>query len=121
MIEDANEIVRIDERAALNALDGQRALFSELAKIFCEDCPVLLQELQAAVDTGDADSARRLTHSLKGLAATFYAQPTLEWATRLEQAAAEGHLQAFVDGGLKRLSHSVMSLMDLLNDRDLKN
>lgn len=118
--EDANEKVCIDEHAALAALDGQRELLCELATIFCEDCPVLLQELQAAVDAGDTDNARLLTHSLKGLAATFYAQPTLEWAARLEQEAAEGRLQAFVNGGLKRLSNSVMSLIDLLKDRYLK-
>lgn len=118
--EEPNEMVRIDKHAALAALDGQRELLCELATIFCEDCPVLLQELQAAVDAGDVENARLLTHSLKGLAATFYAQPTLEWASRLEQEAAEGRLQAFVNGGLNRLSNSVMSLIDLLKARELK-
>jgi HPt (histidine-containing phosphotransfer) domain-containing protein len=114
VVEDTGTQARIDEQAALAALDGNRDLLCELAKMFCEDSPLLLAELQVAVARGDAMSARRIAHSLRGLAATFYAQPTVEIAHYLELAAAEGRWQVLTDGGVEQLAQSIISLIDQL-------
>ncbi len=116
---ESSESVHIDERAALAALDGQKDLLCELASMFCEDSPQLLTELQAAVAEGDTAKVRRSTHSLKGLAATFYAQPTVDIAQRLELEAAEGRLQSFIDGGVDSLGRSIESLIGQLKARGL--
>ena len=63
----------------LRALDGERELLSQLATMFVEDAPELLTTLEQAVAAGDCLIARRTVHSLKGLAATFYA--CLRWSS----------------------------------------
>ena len=73
---------QVDERAALAALDGERGLLRELASIYCEDMPSLFEGLERAVDANDCSEARRAVHSLKGLAATFYASLPVELAQR---------------------------------------
>ncbi len=115
----SSDQVQMDEKAALAALDGQRELLSELAGLFCEDCPQLLVELRQAIESGDATRARRITHNLKGLTATFYAHPTIEIAHRLEYEAAMGRLEPFIDGGLEQLSTSIALLIDQLKVRGL--
>lgn len=118
-MKNSSEQVRMDEQAALAALDGKRELLCELASLVCEDCPQLLVELRQAIESGDASRARRITHSLKGLTATFYAYPTIDIAHRLEYEAAMGRLQPFIDGGLEQLATSVALLIDQLKTRGL--
>jgi HPt (histidine-containing phosphotransfer) domain-containing protein len=113
--------VKIDEFAALALLDGNRELLRELAQMYCEDSPHLLIATQVAVEAGDTANARRTTHSLKGLAASFYAQPTVDIANRLELEAAEGRLRFFIDGGAESLSRSIASLITQLKVHGLAN
>lgn len=101
---------QFDEKLALEALDGERELLSQLATMFVEDAPQLLTELEDAVASDDPVAARRATHSIKGLVATFFAAPTVELAHRLEQAAADGRLDEFNDGGGRNLRLAVESL-----------
>ncbi len=108
---------QIDEQAALTALDGSRELLCELAEMFCEDAPLELESLKRAIEEGDARSARRATHSLKGLASTFFARSTVDLAQRLENAAARDDLQAFHDGGFTQLERAVSSLIAELKTR----
>ncbi|MCA9133615.1 MAG: Hpt domain-containing protein [Planctomycetales bacterium] len=110
---------QVDEAAALAALDGSRELLQDLALMFCEDAPAVLLELRTAVEADDPAAARRAAHSLKGLAATFYARPTTELAQRLELEAADGRLETFQDGGLERLDAAVQDLMAELKARNL--
>ncbi len=105
-----NEKLTVDEAAALAALDGHRQLLQELAVMFFEDAPQLLDQLEAAVAAADAVESRRLVHSLKGLVATFYAQPTCEIAQSMESEAAAGRLEPLADGGCARLRASVDAL-----------
>jgi HPt (histidine-containing phosphotransfer) domain-containing protein len=103
--------------AALLALDGSHELLYDLAQMFCEDAPVVLGELNAAVLADDAKAARRAAHSIKGLAATFYAQATVDLAQRLESDAALGHLTSLSEGGVERLADAVMRLISELKSR----
>ena len=108
---------QIDESAALAGLDGNRDLLHDLADMFCEDAPIVLGELRTAIIDNDAPAARRAAHSLKGLAATFYAQPTIEQAERLEHDAAAGELGPLKDGGVDRLERCVVALIAELKSR----
>ena len=114
----------MDENAALSALDGSRELLSELAEIFAEDVATALDQLEQAVESSDAASARRAAHSIKGLASTFFAVPTVEIARRLEQEAAAGELQSISSGGIAQLRQSIHELVTelgrhgLLQDRN---
>ncbi len=81
-----------DEAAALAALEGSNDLLRELARMFCDDAPQVVEQLEVAWGTGDAYELRRAAHSLKSLAATSYAERTVELALFIEQAATDGTL-----------------------------
>lgn len=101
---------QIDEQAALATLSGNRQLLCELAEIFLEDSPELLNVLETAVTDGQSELARRTVHSLRGLCSTFYARPTIDLATMLEQEASHGSLETLRNGGAIRLRAFVESL-----------
>ncbi len=108
---------QIDEERALLALDGNRVLLLELASMFKEDVPQLLNDLKAAVANGSAVHTRSAVHSLKGLVATFYAQPALELANRLEDSAANGQLEMFHLGELQKLEQLIESVIEEFVER----
>jgi len=104
----------IDEAAALAALNGDRQLLCELAQIFVEDAPTLLDEVDAALAADQVDVAQRLVHSLRGLSSTFYASPSTEIAKRLEEAASKGQIEVLRDGGVERLKIAFNELGETL-------
>lgn len=63
-------------------------LLHEIALVFIEDVPGIADELQAACLRNDFVTVARLAHSLKGLCATFGAEPARTYAQRLELDAA---------------------------------
>lgn len=110
---------QVNEAAALAALDGNRELLSELAQMFCEDVPVVLEDLRTALDKDNATDAHRAVHSLKGLASTFFASDVIELARRLEKEAANGNLSPLKSSGANELSTSIRDLVDELVTRQL--
>ncbi len=111
--------LQVDEQAALHALDGSRALLHDLAEMFCEDAPQVMSDLKEAVEADDSAAARRAAHNIKGLAATFYAKPTVEIAHRLELEAAGGHIEGLRDNGLMKLEQAIDQLIAELKSRVL--
>ncbi len=59
-------------------------LLLEIANVFVEDVPLLIDELEAACLRNDSTTVARLAHSLKGLCATFGAEPARTYAQGLE-------------------------------------
>lgn len=108
---------QIDEERALLALDGNRHLLMELAIMFREDVPQILQELNAAIGNENATQTQSAVHSLKGLASTFYAKPTVDLAQRLEDSAAHGKLEIFREGELEKLEKSIQSVIQEFVER----
>lgn len=105
---------QVDKAAALQLLAGDRELLRELAQMFCEDAPIVFEDLQSAVSSGDPGTARRAAHSLKGSASTFFAQPTVELASQLEAHAASGDLDNMLPCDLDTLKELVDSLVSEL-------
>jgi HPt (histidine-containing phosphotransfer) domain-containing protein len=106
----------IDEKAALEALNGDRQLLGELATMFVEDAPTLLQALQSALDCQDQVTAHRTIHSLRGLSSTFFAVEIVELAGRLEQDVKSGNFESLRNGGLLALKHSIDHLLKELQE-----
>ena len=100
----------IDIERALQALEGNEELLKDLASMFVEDAPILLNHVKAALTENDATQVRTAVHSLKGLVATFYASSGVEIAQQLENCAAEGNLDDFRTGKLQRLEECVQSV-----------
>lgn len=106
----------IDEKAALEALNGDRQLLRELAVMFVEDVPTLLQELEEAANRQDLITTCRAIHSLRGLSSTFYASDIVELAGRLEQEAKSENLASLRNGGIDALKRSIDFLVQELRD-----
>lgn len=101
---------QIDEKVALEALNGNRQLLCDLAIMFVEDSPVLLEDLAVAIDNKEVEKARRLLHTLRGLSSTFYARPTIELALRLEHETSQGSLATLKNGGVDQLKAAIENL-----------
>jgi len=72
---------------------------AELIDEFVEDAPGQLESLRAAATAGDATSARRAAHTLKGNSRTFGAGDLASLCQETEAAAGAGNL----DGVLSRV------------------
>jgi HPt (histidine-containing phosphotransfer) domain-containing protein len=81
---------RLDELRVSVGDDDE--FFAELVDEFLADAPVQLESLRAALSSGDADSARRAAHTLKGTGRTFGAETLASLCQEVETAAAAGDL-----------------------------
>ena len=74
------------DRAALDELEDTAGaeFVAELVDTFLAEAPVMLAELQRALDAGDADAFRRTAHSLKSNGNTFGARTFAAIAKDLE-------------------------------------
>jgi HPt (histidine-containing phosphotransfer) domain-containing protein len=74
------------------------AFFAELVDELLADAPGQLATLREAAAAGDAESARRAAHTLKGNGRTFGAAELSELGQQLEAAAAASDLEAVLEG-----------------------
>ena len=81
-----------DAQAFLRSLADDRELAMELLAAFMEDSPVRHAELGAAIAAGDADTASKRAHSLKGMCGVVRAQELINLALSMENSAREGDL-----------------------------
>jgi HPt (histidine-containing phosphotransfer) domain-containing protein len=79
----------INETQALELLNGNRSLLKQLAKIFAEDSGPLVDDFEHAILRREAEKAGFAIHSLKGIAATFFAEPEVSLFASIEMAAME--------------------------------
>jgi two-component system sensor histidine kinase/response regulator len=83
----------VDLELALARVGASQELLMELAQIFIEQRPAMIDELRRAVSSKDSASLRRAAHTLKGSVAIFGARHAVELAAQLEQAGREGRHQ----------------------------
>jgi len=81
-----------DAQAFLRSLADDRELAMELLSAFMEDSPVRHAELGEAIEAGDAETASKRAHSLKGMCGVVRAQDLLNLALNMEVSAREGDL-----------------------------
>ena len=84
----------LDPDQVLDRVDGDVELLRELVTMFLEDCPRLLEEIEAAVVRRDAEGLARTAHTLKGSIGNFDTGATFEAALRLEMMGREGDLSS---------------------------
>jgi HPt (histidine-containing phosphotransfer) domain-containing protein len=77
---------RLDSAAAIANLAGDRTLYAQVLEVFLEDVSTQTSGLAAAIAAADHGAARRLAHTLKGMAATVGAERLSLRALALEQA-----------------------------------
>jgi two-component system sensor histidine kinase/response regulator len=81
-----------DKAGLLKRLAGNKALAKKLVNGFLQDVPLQLSILRQQLAEGDAPSARRQAHSLKGAAANLSAGELRAIAFQAEQAATAGQM-----------------------------
>jgi CheY-like chemotaxis protein len=82
----------LDWEAALAKTQLEPATLRELAEVFLQESPQLLEEIHAALEAGDAPRVRRCAHTIKGSAAVFAAEPTTAAAAHLEDLGKRNEL-----------------------------
>ncbi len=100
-----------DIERALGALEGNEELLKDLASIFVEDAPILVNKVMMALTDNNSIQVRSAIHGLKSLVSTFYATSAIEIAQKLESRAAEGDLDAFRNGDFELLEKSIEKVL----------
>jgi PAS domain S-box-containing protein len=100
----------IDLPAVLDRLDGDRELFDEMAQLFREGCPKIMEDIRSAIGAGDAKALERHAHNLKGSSANLGAVDVSRAAAALEDCARSGNLER-ADDLLKSLELSLGQLL----------
>ena len=90
-ISKAPEAPTFDVASALEHVEGDRELLDEIVRIFCEQCPKTVSEMQSAVQLADLPLVERAAHSLKGSASNLGASGVAQSAAELEQTARSGN------------------------------
>jgi HPt (histidine-containing phosphotransfer) domain-containing protein len=84
------EVTVLDVDASLKRLGGDRTILVELAKMFAEDSPGLIDAIEQGIQEEHYSDAGRAAHSLRGLAANFGAARLVHRLRELEVALAQG-------------------------------
>ena len=82
----------LDLATALARVGGDLELLKEIAALFLDEYPRVLDEIHKALATGDAPMLERAAHGLKGSVANFGARGAVDAAFQLEQLGKAGKL-----------------------------
>ena len=104
-----------DLDVALARVDGDVEILREVAELFCEDAPSLLQQVRDAVAGADARSLEHSAHTLKGAVGNFGAQRAWGCALRLEIMGRGGEMSD-AESAVNELEREVRGLMEALAD-----
>ena len=80
------------DAAALARVGGDRAFLGEMAAMFLDDCPRLMEGIRAAIARGDAAQVQAVTHSLKNWVGNFVAPAAFEATRAMEEMGHAGDL-----------------------------
>jgi HPt (histidine-containing phosphotransfer) domain-containing protein len=86
-------VAGIDRETALARVGGDLPLLAELAGLFLEEYPQLLETARESLRRGEAAGAIAAAHQIKGLLAQFGAERARQQALRLETAGREQRLE----------------------------
>ena len=87
----------VDRAALLDRIGGSRELLEEVTGMYNHQRPALLNQLQEALDAGDAGLVYRRAHRLKGTFGSLAAEKAVAIAARISDLARGGDLAAARD------------------------
>ena len=105
-----------DCQAAVKGAGGKVEILKELAQIFFDECPQLMDAMRRAIDAGDATGLRRAAHTLKGAVDVFVAPAAYEAARKLEafgknnDLSQAGEVYAELEGQIEQLLPALKAL-----------
>jgi HPt (histidine-containing phosphotransfer) domain-containing protein len=81
-----------DLSEALDRVDGDKVLLSEMAELFLESYPGYLSRIKEAVIQADLTALTQAAHALKGSVGNFTTREPFEVARTLEQLGRQGNI-----------------------------
>jgi len=102
-----------DVTALLARFEDDTALIQELALLFLDDAPSLVEKIRQAVQSCDSSSLEKAAHALKGSVSNFCAQQAQEAAVRLEEIGRAGEAES-AEPALRCLEKSLNELQPLI-------
>ena len=106
---------RLDKAALLDRVGGDMELLGELATLFSDDCPRLLDEIREAVRLADPETLARTAHTLKGSVGNFAAEDAFQAALRLEKIGRGGEMP-LAQEALEGLEKEIQGVLDELSE-----
>src|SRR5207244_8534733 len=88
-------------------------LLAELAELFLQECPRLVDEIHKAIAAADPGQLRSAAHSLKGCVDNFGARAAFAAALKLEMLGRNGTLTG-ADAALEDLQQEINQLKPAL-------
>jgi len=104
-----------DRAQALEATGGDEELLREIVSIFLEDYSRMVDELGTAIARGDAETARRAAHTLKGSVAVLGGKALSAAAKEAEEHARAGDLEA-TGAAFARVEREAARLVPVLEE-----
>ncbi len=95
-----------DRDAALNRVDGDQELYSELVDMFFEEYPRMLSEIKEARKTGEAKKIQESAHSMKSALGNLGAMKAFAIAQVIEVNGAKNRLE-MIDANVKTLEDEI--------------
>ncbi len=105
----------LDLQKALPRFNNDREFFNEMCAEFMAHLPGRLEELKNTFEARDLETFTRTAHSLKGLAASFSAEPVTQISAELELLGRQGNLDA-APPLMERLEAESRRLLDYMRD-----
>jgi signal transduction histidine kinase/CheY-like chemotaxis protein len=109
------ELEGIDTSGGLKRMGGNSALYLKILRKFHGGQADAVERIRTAVEAGDAQSAQREAHTLKGLAGNIGAQALNEVAQRVEQLFRNGEAGDSIETSLAKLQTELARVMTALN------
>ena len=88
----------LDLKIALSHVDGDSSLLSELAAIFVQDYPCLIEEARDSILKNDCSGFERAAHTLKGRLAFFGITKLRDRLLSLEQMGRDRDMTRAAEG-----------------------
>ncbi|GAB4486476.1 MAG: hypothetical protein Fur0016_13740 [Anaerolineales bacterium] len=101
----------LDTGPALARLGGNLALYHRILVMFREENATKAQAIRHAIQTNDLPQARRLAHTLKGVAGTIGANTLMEAAQKLESAIL-GEQREAIDDSIELVEHHLTRVLE---------
>jgi two-component system, sensor histidine kinase and response regulator len=101
-----------DSDELLDRIDGDRALFMDIVRIFLEETPSLIAALGAGIESGNADAVEKAAHAIKGSCAMISAKRLERLANELEIMGRIGNLNGA--GDLYHCLHEYFDALKLI-------
>jgi HPt (histidine-containing phosphotransfer) domain-containing protein len=108
---DPLKIAGIDTSLGLRQVGGKRERYESLLRKFAGRQAGSVKAIRDALSVGDASTAEREAHSLKGVASTLGATALAEQAARVETAIKTGQN---VDEAIESLSRALVAVMEAI-------